>query len=283
MNDRKRAVLIGTMCGTGKCSLAAALPVLAAAGIEVCVAPTGTSPLPGTAVRDLSGDLFAYAEQWKKAGYSFDAMVFEFPETEEQAGALSAFLQTFREKDNLVLFGSSGWNSKKVQVGVSPEKSKLVQRFCAQSDLVILPAGDAAALMGEKNHDGPWSRRAVETLLRSMCFTGAKSAVATDVWFSPELMGSAVYSAGNGTVSYAFSHRISGEWPGTGDLFCAALLAGLLYGMRQSAAVQLAVDFAADCIRKTKESGCDSRFGLKFEACLPKLIRQLGAPKRQKD
>lgn len=283
MNERKRAALVGTVCGTGKCSLTAALPVLAAAGIEVCLAPIGFEPAPSSpedARRDLSGDLPACADQWEKMGYSFDAVELGLPETEEQADAFSHFLNAFREKDHLVLLGSSGWSGRETRSGLTPERVKLARQFCAQADLVTLPVGDAAALLGERVRQGPWDRRTVESLLRGVCSLGAKSAVATGVWFSPDLMGSAVYSSENGSVSYAFSHRIEGEWPGAGDLFRAAMLAGLLCGMHRSAAMQLAVDFTADCIRRTKESGRNDGFGMNFEACLPKLMSRLGVLKQ---
>lgn len=278
MNERKRAALIGTVCGTGKRSMTAALPVLATSGIEVCLAPTYFEPSPaaGGLRRDLSMDLPACADQWKKMGYSFDAVIFGFPETEEQAGAFSHFLDAFREKDNLVLLGSSGWNGRETRSEPTPEAIRLAQQFCAQASLVILPIGDAAALLGEREHRGAWDRKTVENVLRNVCSLGAKSTVATGVWFSPDLMGSAVYDSENGSVSYAFSHRIGGEWPGAGDLFGAAMLAGLLRGMQQSAAMQLAVDFTADCIRRTRESGKDGSLGLDFEACLPKLMGHLG-------
>ncbi|WP_326975089.1 hypothetical protein [Caproicibacter sp. BJN0012] len=282
MNERKRAALVGTVCGTGRRSMAAALPVLAAAGIEVCLAPACFEPSPAAEDlrRDLSGELPACADQWKKLGYSFDAVIFGFPETEKQAGVFSHFLNAFREKDNLVLLGSSGWNGRENRSGPAPEETKLARRFCAQAGLAILPVGDAAALLGEREHRGPWDRKTVENVLCGVCSLGAKSAVATGVWFSPDLMGSAVYDSESGNASYAFSHRIGGEWPGAGDLFGAAMIAGLLRGMHQSAAMQLAVDFTADCIRRTRESGRDGGFGLEFEACLPKLMSHLGVLKQ---
>lgn len=278
MNERKRAALVGAVCGTGKCSLTAALPVLAAAGVEVCLAPTGFEPMPSiekSSEKKLSG-ISDCAEQWKQAGYSFDAVALSFPEDEDQAGTFSGFLDAFREKDNLVLLCSSGWSGRERSSGPAAEEIRRFHRFCAQADLVVLPVGDAALLLGEREHRGPWDRRSVESLLRGVCSLGAKNAVATGVWFSPDLMGSAAYSLENGSVSYAFSHRIGGEWTGAGDLFCAAMLAGLLRGLQLSAAMQLAVDFTADCIRRTKENGGNGLQGLEFEACLPKLISQLG-------
>ena len=276
MNDSKRAALAGTVCGTGKCSLTASIPVLSAAGIESCAAPAAVLAAPGKKLRDLGGDLPAYAETWKNAGLKFDAVAAGFPATEEQAGLLSDFFETLRGKDNLTMLGPSALGGEEPDRGPQPEELRNRERVCRLSDLVVFAVGDAAALLGEKERQGPWDRRSVENLLRGLCSLGPKSAVVAGVWFSPDLQGAACYSAENGGVSYAFSHRIAGEWIGSSDLFSASLLSALLNGMELRSALQIAVDFTADCIRRTRESGDDGRFGLRFEACLPKLIRELG-------
>lgn len=279
MSECKRAALVGMVCGTGKCSLCAGLPVLAAAGIETCVVPTGVLPSPGgeeTVLFGPDGGLSAFAGKWKELGLKFDAVASGFPGTAEQADALSDFLEAFRKKDGLAVLGPSGWSGPGERRRTAPEEIPFMERLCADADLAVLQIGDAAALLGEPEQKGPWNRRSVESLLRGVCTLGPKSAVVTGAWFSPDLLGSAGYSAETGSVSYAFSHRISGEWPGSGDLFAAALLAGLLREMELSAAMQIAVDFTADGIRRTRESGCDGSLGLQFEACLPKLLRELG-------
>lgn len=279
MSECKRAALVGAVFGTGRCSLCAQLPVLAAAGIETCVVPTGVLPSPDgkeTLLFGPDGGLSAFAGKWKELGLEFDAIASGFPGTAEQADALSDFLETFRKKDGLTVLGPSGWGGPIECRRMAPEEIPFMERLCAEADLAVLRIGDAAALLGEPEQKGPWNRRAVESLLRGVCTLGPKSAVVTGAWFSPDLLGAAGYSAETGGVSYAFSHRIGGEWPGSGDLFAAALLAGLLRETGLSAAMQLAVDFTADGIRRTRESGCDGSLGLRFEACLPKLLRELG-------
>jgi len=80
----------------------------------------------------------------------------------------------------------------------------------------------------------------------------------------------------SGSVSYAFSPRIGGSYHGTGDVFGSALLAGMLNNMNLFNAMQLAVDYTAGCIQRTKDAGTDVRFGVNFEAGLPKFMRELG-------
>lgn len=277
MDKRKRAALVGAVCAREKGSLTAVQSVLTAAGVEVCAVPIGVESVPAPSAnekRDLSRGLPRPAESWMEL--DFDAAVFGLPVNEKQMEEMIPYLNAFRGKDHLLIFSDFRW-------GRSAEKNEagdgmlcFAERLCAKSDLVILPIEEIAELMGEQQREGPWDRRRVEELLRGVCSAGAKSAVATGVWFSSDLMGSAAYSSENGSVGYAFSHWIDGIWPGSGDLFSASLISGLLHGLRLSAAMQLAVDFTADCIRQTKESGGDGRSGLSFKSSLPKLMNQLG-------
>ena len=74
----------------------------------------------------------------------------------------------------------------------------------------------------------------------------------------------------------SLSARVQGSYHGTGDLFASVLLGALLDGVSMRNALQLAVDFTANTIRRTREAGGDSRWGVRFEQGLPQLMRELG-------
>lgn len=63
----------------GQCSLAVALPIISACGIETCVLPsavlpTHTAGFSGYTFRDLTEDLPAIKAHWLKEGITFDAI-----------------------------------------------------------------------------------------------------------------------------------------------------------------------------------------------------------------
>ena len=68
---------------------------------------------------------------------------------------------------------------------------------------------------------------------------------------------------------------MEGHFHGTGDLFGAALLAGLLRELPLRDAMQAAADFVSRSILRTSLSGSDPRFGVNFEEELPGLMRAL--------
>lgn len=272
MDGIKRAALIGDFSGAGKCALNAAIPILAAAGVEAFPAPTRLLPVwphqaaPDAAGEDRTGKLAETAQRWKSLGLKFDAVACSFSGGAE---AVKKFAEEFCGKDCFFLvdpmlerLDASQWEE--------------AARLCAGADVVVPDVGEAACLLGEKKREGPYDRRYVEYLLRNLCGMGPRRAIVKGVWFSPDLLGAAGLDVATGSVSYAFSPRVRGEFAGTGEVFSAALLSGLLSRLQLNTAMQLAVDFTADCMRRTREFGGDARFGLKLEACLPKLIRDLG-------
>ena len=271
MDGIRRAALIGDFCGAGKCALNAAIPILAAAGVEAYPAPARLLSAwpqaePDAVGEDRTGELPGIARRWKSLGLKFDAVACSFSGGAE---AVTAFAEEFRGKDCFFLVDPMLERLDGSQWGEAT-------RLCAGADVVVPDVGEAACLLGEKKREGPYDRRYVEYLLRNLCGMGPQRAVVKGVWFSPNLLGAAGLDIASGSVSYAFSPRVRGDFSGSGEVFSAALLSGLLGGHKLNTAMQLAVDFTADCMRRTREAGGDTRFGLKLEACLPKLIRDLG-------
>ena len=64
-----RVAAVHDLCGYGKCSLGVAIPVLSAAGCDVCPVPTGLfsshTAFPGWYMHDTTAILPDYLEAWK--------------------------------------------------------------------------------------------------------------------------------------------------------------------------------------------------------------------------
>jgi pyridoxine kinase len=284
MNKQKRIAAIHDLSGFGKCSLTVALPILSAAGIEVSALPTAilsshTGGLPGYTYRELTSDMPGFTKQWKHLGLQFDALYSGFLGSYEQISIISDFFDTFRTKDNLIMVDPVMADNGKLYSTITPSMVSGMAQLCHKADLIVPNVTEAAFLLGEEFCDGPYTRNYIEDLLCRLSALGPKQVVLTGVWFSPDLLGAAGYSSEVENVSYAFSPRINGYYQGTGDIFASVLLSGILNEMSLGNAMQLAVDFTAGCIRRTRESGTDARFGVNFEAGLPKLMQELGITK----
>ena len=147
--------------------------------------------------------------------------------------------------------------------------------LCAYADIIVPNITEAAFLLGESYRPGPYRPAYIEDLLKGLAALGPRQVVMTGVYFQEEHLGAAVYDRAAG-IDFAFSKKIQGMYHGTGDVFASALLGAMLNGFMLLDAAQIAADFTADSIRRTREAGTDVRFGVNFEQGLPEYIRSLG-------
>ncbi|MBW7571194.1 pyridoxamine kinase [Caproiciproducens faecalis] len=281
MNKQKRIAAIHDLSGFGKCSLTVALPILSAAGIEVCPVPTAvlsshTGDLEGFTYRDLTDDMPGFEKQWKQLGLSFEALYSGFLGSYEQISIVSDFFDAFKTEETFIMVDPVMADGGRLYQTITPRMAEGMVNLCKKADLIIPNFTEAAFLLGEKYHEGPYTRDYVENLLRRLSGLGPRQVVITGVWFSPDLLGAAGYNRSTDKVSYAFSQKIHGHYYGTGDIFASSLLSGLLNGKNLEIALQIAADFTAGCIRRTREAGTDPRYGVNFEAGLLKFMGELG-------
>lgn len=281
MIRQKRVAAIHDLSGFGKCSLTVALPILSAAGIETCAVPTAvlsshTGGLPGYTYRDLTEELPGFQRQWQQLGLRFDALYSGFLGSYEQIAVVSELMDAFRGDDTLVLVDPVIADNGKLYPTITPAMASDMKNLCAKADIIVPNLTEASFLLGEEFYDGPYDRAYIEGILRRLSKLGPGRVILTGVWFRCELLGTAGYDRDTDSVSYAFSPRVNGVYYGTGDIFASALLAGLLNGMNLANAMQLAVDFTAGSIRRTREAGTDPRYGVNFEAGIPNFIKELG-------
>ena len=73
-----RVAAVHDLCGYGKCSLGVAIPVLSAAGCDVCPVPTGLfsshTAFPGWYMHDTTEILPDYLAAWQNIGVEIDAI-----------------------------------------------------------------------------------------------------------------------------------------------------------------------------------------------------------------
>jgi pyridoxine kinase len=146
-----------------------------------------------------------------------------------------------------------------------------MRKLCEKADVIIPNITEAALMLNEEYKEGPYTKGYIEGLLKRLGDMGAGKVVLTGVSFNDTELGAASYDTASGKISYVFSHRIPGYYHGTGDVFGSALVAGMVSGISLEKAMKIAVNFTADSIKRTYDSGTDIRFGVDFESGLRKL------------
>ena len=98
--------------------------------------------------------------------------------------------------------------------------------------------------------------------------------VLTGVSFDEKRLGAMSYNRETDRYFSYFNEKVPASFHGTGDIFTATVLGGMMQGRSLEQAVALAVDFTLECIRCTRADPEASWYGVEFEKALPWLARR---------
>ncbi|MBS1321504.1 MAG: pyridoxamine kinase [Parabacteroides sp.] len=277
---QKRVVAIHDLSGFGKCSLTVALPILSAAGIETSALPTAilsthTGGISGYTYRDLTEDMRPVMKHWKSLDIKFDAIYTGFLGSFEQLDIVKEFFDAFRQEDNLILVDPVMGDNGELYTVFTREFAAGMRMLCQKADIIVPNLTEAALLLDEPFHPGPYTHAYIESLLRKLGALGPQKVVLTGVYFKEDELGAATYDRTTDTIDYVFTQKIPGYYHGTGDVFASALLSALLNDFSLIDAAAIAVHFTTDSIRRTYKAKTDYRFGVNFEQSFPDFLKEL--------
>ena len=273
-----RIAAINDLSGFGRCSLTVILPVLAAAGMEVCPLPTAVlsshNGFPDRTFCDLTGQLLPAAEQWRRLGLRFDAIYSGFLGSVQQIDIVRNIFSMLSGGETLRFVDPVMGDNGRLYSCYSAVMAEKMKKLVACADVVVPNLTEAALLLGEEPVLEPTEEQ-TQQMLHRLGELGPRLTVLTGVRRGGRI-GAAVYDRGTSRIGYALADSIDGSFHGTGDLFAAVMLAALLRGESPQTAAGTAAGFVSRTIRATQEAGTDPRFGVRFEPLLPELMRMLG-------
>lgn len=98
----KKIAVVNDLSGFGKCSLTAAIPVIAAMGVQPCPLPTAVlsaqTGFPSYFYDDYTEKMEKIRAEWEKMDVHFDGIYTGFAGNEAQIGQMLRFLDTFYKK-----------------------------------------------------------------------------------------------------------------------------------------------------------------------------------------
>lgn len=277
---QKRVAAIHDLSGFGKCSLTVALPILSAAGLETSALPTAvlsthTGGISGYTYRDLTEDMLPFMRHWKDLDIRFDAIYSGFLGSFEQLEIVKDFFSLFKRNDNLILVDPVMADNGELYKIFTPEFARGMRSLCEKADIIVPNLTEAALLLDEPYHAGPYTKAYIESVLRQLSQLGPSQIVLTGVYFDENELGAATYDARRDRTEYILSDRIPGYYHGTGDVFASALLSGLLNNFNLERSAEIAVRFTTESILRTFKAQTDYRFGVNFEQSIPDLLKEL--------
>lgn len=247
-----------------------ALPILSVAGVQCSVLPTAvlsTHPggYTGYTYRDLTADLLPAAQHWRREGLRFDALYSGFLGSIEQADSVEQIFEMYRPETTCFMVDPVLGDNGKFYRMFDSRMAEAMRRLCRKATILTPNVTEACFLTGFSYQDAPYTPDYIDGLLEKLAAFCIPQVVLTGVSYQPRTIGVVCMEAGRRETSYVQAEAIDGYYHGTGDVFAATLLAGLLRGRRTTEAAQIAVDFTSRCIRRTAEAGTPVREGLLFE------------------
>lgn len=267
-----RVAAVHDLCGYGKCSLGIAIPVLSAAGIDVCPVPTSLfsahTKFPKFYMHDTTAMLDDYLDAWREEGVELDGIYSGFLGSAEQVGAIRRLYREYpgalRIVDPVMGDGDEKYPT------YTDEMCEAMKGLVDGADVLTPNLTEAAILTGVayagQNVDDAHVRRTVDALLEM----GAKSVVLKGIVRPGEkVIRNYVAVAGEGGApEEVASELLPFMLHGTGDLFASGLTAAIFCGRNLRAAVEFAGTLVRDAMAITRDQPNYELRGVSFESVL---------------
>ena len=272
-----RVAAVHDMCGYGKCSLTAAIPILSAAGCDVCPVPTALfSAHTRYAVftfHDTTDILSGYLDAWQKEDVELDGVYSGFLGSPDQVAIIQRLYREYPNALRLVdpVMGDAG----EMYPTYTPELCEAMGALADGAD-VLMPNLTEASILTKRDYLGQDIDEAtVNELLGALLELGAKNVVLKGIEHGDGLIHNYVWGD-----AIDFTETTNAKLPymlhGTGDVFASTLLAAVMAGRDLAEATAFAADFTADAMLiSAKQPNFEDR-GVSFEPLLGKVTALLG-------
>lgn len=272
-NRQKKIAVINDFSGFGRCSIAVALPIISAMGIQCCPLPTAIfsnhTGFDSFYWTDCTEHMAAYAGEWAKLGLNFKGIATGFLGSVEQIDLVENFLRDFDREDTLVLVDPVMGDYGRLYPTYSPELAKNMARLVGYADILTPNLTEASILTGREYHPLP-----EETELLDMCRTlsamGPKKVVISGLDYG-DALGNYIYEAGQ-TPHLLKVAKVGDYRSGTGDVFSSILIGAAVNGTGFTDSVAQAADFISKALKRTNDLGIPRTDGICFEELLGELI-----------
>ena len=271
-----RVAAVHDLCGYGKCSLGIAIPVLSAAGCDVCPVPTSLfsahTRFPKWYMHDTTDMLDEYLDAWRDENIDLDAIYSGFLGAPEQVGAIKRLYREYPGALRIVdpVMGDGG----KRYPTYTPELCAAMAELVDGADL-LTPNLTEAAILPDTEYQGQdvddeFVRRTMNALLNM----GAKYVVLKGITHGDGLIRNFVAGADTDMA------EVSGELlpymlHGTGDLYASSLLAALMAGRSLLDSVEFASRLVRDAMSITDKQPDYEVRGVSFESVLGEVTQLL--------
>lgn len=274
-----RVAAVHDMCGYGKCSLGVAIPVLSAAGIDVCPVPTALfsahTKFAKFYMHDTTEMLNDYLDAWQEEGIELDGVYSGFLGSAEQVAVIQRLYREYPHALRIVdpVMGDGGQKYPTYTDELCAAMAELVDG----ADVLTPNLTEAAILTGIAYEGQDVDEVFVQKNADKLLEMGAKTVVLKGVVHAGEsvIRNYIASAADGGKVDEVSSELLPYMLHGTGDLFASGLTAAIYTGRDLREAVDFAGELVRDAMKVTCEQPDYEVRGVSFEPTLGKVAALL--------
>lgn len=274
-----RVAAVHDMCGYGKCSLGVAIPVLSAAGVDVCPVPTALfsahTKFPVFHMHDTTCILEAYLDAWREENVDLDGVYSGFLGSAEQVAVIQRLYREYPNALRIVdpVMGDGGVKYPTYTDELCGAMAALVDG----ADVLTPNLTETSILTGIPYEGQDVSVEFVQKNASALLDMGAKTVVIKGIVHGEEsiIRNYLASAAEGGQVEEVSSELLPYMLHGTGDLFASALTAAIYTGRTTREAVDFAGELVRDAMRITREQPDFEMRGVSFEPTLGKVAALL--------
>ena len=272
----KKILTIQDISCVGQCSLTVALPILSACGMETCILPsavlsTHTAGFSGFTFRDLTDDMPAIQEHWKKENIKFKAIYTGYLGSIKQIGYVRDILKTMGTNDCVRIVDPAMADNGQLYSIFNQDYVEAMKVLCGGADILV-PNITEACFLTDEEYKETYDEGYICNLVEKLKALGAKTVVLTGVSYESGKTGVVVYE--NGKMEYYKHDKIAKGSHGTGDVYASAFVGALMNDKSVYEAAKIAADYTVKCIINT-QGDADHWYGAKFETALGDLMKML--------
>ena len=270
-----RVAAVHDMCGYGKCSLTAAIPILSAAGCDVCPVPTALfsahTKYKVFTFHDTTDILGGYLDAWRKENVDLDGVYSGFLGSAEQVAIIQRLYREYPKALRLVdpVMGDGG----AMYPTYTKELCDAMGALADGADVLMPNLTEASILTGREYPGQDIDDATVENLLDSLLSLGAKSVVLKGIDRGDGTLRNYVATTRDGARGRV--ELVHDKLPymihGTGDAFASALCGAVLAGRGLAESARIAGEFVRHAMEHTRHQPRFEERGVSFELDLGEL------------
>lgn len=280
----KKIAVINDLSGFGRCSLTAAISVIAAMGISPCPLPTAIlsaqTGYPSYFIDDYTEKMECFRREWEKMQVHFDGIYTGFVSSENQIHQIFRFIDTFKTPDNFLLVDPVMGDDGVPYAMFSGTLLSLMKDLAMQADIITPNLTELCLLTGTpyeeilRWEDSSRMLEEITRLSRSLCIRGPKHVIVTGIRFTNDQrvrrMGN-LYTTKDTDTLLSFPY-VGGSYSGTGDLFASCLCAGIARGQDIPSMIQTAGKFIQLSLADSVKERIPRNDGVNYEKYLSLLM-----------